>query len=61
MLRVSDLDDTNTPSCLRLDPKKKQAYLCDIRDASKSPRLGKEAKLYQFDTMFDSTTTKVNF
>eukprot|EP00794_Sanderia_malayensis_P017822 gene17822-19601_t len=59
MLRVSDKDDNNAPSCLKLDPKKKQAYLCDIRDPNVSPRLGKEAKLYQFDSMFDAGTTNL--
>ena len=60
MLRVSDSDVTcETPSCLKLDPKKKQAFLCDPRSTKMSPRLGKEAKLYPFDTMFDSSASKV--
>eukprot|EP00112_Aurelia_sp_Birch-Aquarium-sp1_P003735 Seg142.4 transcript_id=Seg142.4/GoldUCD/mRNA.D3Y31 product="Kinesin-like protein KIF26A" protein_id=Seg142.4/GoldUCD/D3Y31 len=59
ILRVSDLDDQTIPSCIRIDPKKKQASLCDPRATTGlSPRLGKEAKLYPFDAMFDATASK---
>ena len=59
MLRLSEFDDDSSSSCLRIDPKKKQASLIDPKSLGMSPRIGKEAKLYPFDAMFDTSTSKV--
>ena len=59
MLRLSEYDEESSSSCLKLDSKKKQASLIDPKAIGVSPRLGKEAKLYPFDAMFDTSATKV--
>lgn len=59
MLRLSEFDEDGRLPCLRIDHKKKQASLIDPRSLGVSPRLGKEAKLYPFDAMFDANSTKV--
>ncbi|XP_065052250.1 uncharacterized protein LOC135681616 isoform X2 [Rhopilema esculentum] len=60
ILNVSEFDETSSTSCIKFDPKKKQASLIDRRTESygMSPRLGREAKLYPFDAMFDSNSSK---
>ena len=59
MLHLSEFDEDSSPSCLKMDTKKKQASLVDPRSVGMSPRIGKEAKLYPFDAMFDTSSTKV--
>ena len=59
MLHLSEFDEDSSPSCLKIDAKKKQASLVDPRSLGMSPRIGKEAKLYPFDAMFDTSSTKV--